>query len=183
MTKVSSSPERNTFQKEGYIERCREKGEIPNPNYLEMYESWRKQDENNLVDPNWQKDNMEFDLRSTDWILAKVRANDTYAQNLYAAMCNMQFQKIDVWPILKNERWSCSWRHAGGIIADMQEKGDYIDWYCSGIGTQDQGYGLGSVTPEPDPNGRTYVPESTVTEEIEQDLRKLGWMPVEWEDL
>ncbi len=65
----------------------------------------------------------------------------------------------------------------------MQEKGDYIDWYCSGIGTQDQGYGLGSVTPEPDPNGRTYVPESAVTEEIEQDLRKLGWMPVEWGDI
>ena len=182
MTKVSKSSERNTFQKEGYIERCLEKGKEPDPKILAMYDSWSTQDAANAIDPEWQKDNLEFDLRSTDWILAKVRANDTYAQNLYAAMCNMQFQKIDVWPILKNERWSCSWRSAGGIIADMQEKGDYIDWYCSGIGTKDKGYGLAAIMPETDPDGRTYVPEGTVTDEIEEDLRKLGWMPVEWED-
>jgi hypothetical protein len=94
----------------------------------------------------------------------------------------MEFQKIDTWPILKNERWSCSWRHAGGIIADMQEKGDYIDWYCSGIGSQDSGYGLDNKVPELEEDGRTYVPEGVVTEEIDCDLRKLGWMPVEYED-
>jgi len=182
MTKVSSSPERNTFQKEGYVKRCEEKGETPNPNYLEMYKSWSDQDEANLVDPEWQRDNMEFDLRSTDWILAKVRSSDNYAQNLYAAMCNMQFQKIEPWPILKNERWSASWRSAGGIIADMQGKGDYIDWYCSGIGSQDDGYGLSHNKPVTDCDGRNYVPEGTVTEEIDNDLRKLGWMPVEWQD-
>jgi len=77
-------------------------------------------------------------------------------------MCNRDFQKLDTWPILKNERWSCSWRHAGGIIADMQEKGDYIDWYCSGI-----------TSPEVDPDG--YVAESVVTDEIREDLKKLGW--------
>lgn len=182
MTEISKSPERNTFQKEGYVKRCEEKGEIPNPNYLEMYKSWNEQDEANLVDPEWQKDNMEFDLRSTNWILEKARASDNYAQNLYAAMCNMQFQKIDVWPILKNERWSASWRHAGGIIADMQGKGDYIDWYCSGIGSKEDGYGLSHNKPVTDSDGRCYVPEGTVTEEIDKDLRKLGWMPVEWED-
>jgi hypothetical protein len=182
MTEVSKSSERNTFQKQGYIERCQEKGKEPDPKMIAMYDNWNIQDADNIANPEWQRDNMEFDLRSTDWILEKVRANDTYAQNLYAAMCNMQFQKIDVWPILKNERWSCSWRHAGGIIADMQEKGDYIDWYCSGIGNTDQGYGLTAVMPETDNCGRAYVPEGTVTEEIDQDLRKLGWMPVEWED-
>jgi hypothetical protein len=180
MTKPASSPDRHTFQKEGYIKRCEEEGKEPNPDYVNMYKTFREQDEANLVDPVWQKDNMEYDLRSTDWILEKVRDNDIYAQNLYAAMCNMQFQRIDVWPILKNERWSCSWRHAGGIIADMQEKGDYIDWYCSGIGNADQGYGLAAVMPETDPDGRTYVSEGTVTDEIRADLLKLGWLPVEW---
>jgi hypothetical protein len=173
MTKISKSPERNTFQKEGYIKRCKEEGEEPNPDYVSMYESWREQDEANLINPEWQKDNMEYDLRSTEWILAKVRASDTYAQNLYAAMCNMQFIKNEVWPVLKDQRWSCSWRHAGGIIADMQEKGDYIDWYCSGIG--------GGLTME-DGKPRGYVPEGVVTEEIREDLRKLGWTPVEWEE-
>jgi hypothetical protein len=179
---VNSSPDRHTFQKEGYLKRCEEKGQDPNPNYLEMYESWRNEDAEKIEDPSWQKDNMEYDLRSTKWICDKVKANNNYAQNLYAAMCNMQFQKLDVIPILKEQRWSCSWRHAGGIVADMQEKGDYIDWYCSGIGSRDQGYGLAAVMPETDPDGRTYVPEATVTEEIRIDLQQLGWVPVEWKD-
>ena len=128
----------------------------------------------NLVDPTWQKNNMEYDLRTCEPILKKVRASDTYAQNLYAAMCNMQFQQIEVWPILKNERWSCSWRHAGGIIADMREQGDYIDWYCSGIG---EGLGNG------DADGvKNYVSEGVVTEEIKADLKELGWIPMEWKD-
>jgi len=182
MTEVSKSPERHTFQQDGYVKRCEEKGEEPNPEYVRMYQTLRDLDEANLVNPEWQRDNMEYDLRSTAWILDKVRASDNYAQNLYAAMCNMQFQKIEPWPILKNERWSASWRHAGGIIADMQGKGDYIDWYCSGIGSQDDGYGLSHDKPVTDSDGRNYVPEGTVTEEIDADLRKLGWMPVEWED-
>jgi hypothetical protein len=181
-SKINSSPERHTFQKEGYIKRCEEKGEEPNPDYINMYKTFREQDEENLVDPAWQKDNMEYDLRSTKWICDKVKANDNYAQNLYAAMCNMQFQKLAVMPILKDQRWSCSWRHAGGIIADMREEGDYIEWYCSGIGSQDQGYGLAAVMPETDPDGRTYVPEGHVTDEIRVDLQQLGWVAVPWDD-
>ena len=180
--KINSSPERHTFQKEGYIKRCEEQGNLPNPDYVEMYKTWREQDEANLVDPVWQKDNMEYDLRSAKWICDKVKASDNYAQNLYAAMCNMQFQKLDVMPILKDQRWSCSWRHAGGIVADMCEKGDYIDWYCSGIGNFDNGYGLDGTVPKLDDDGRTYVSESHVTDEIKEDLKKLGWVPVEWEE-
>ena len=182
MTKVSKSPERHTFQQEGYIKRCEEKGEEPNPDYVNMYKTFREQDEANLVDTAWQRDNMEYDLRSTEWICNKVKASDNYAQNLYAAMCNMQFVKNDVWPVLKDQRWSCSWRHSGGIIADMQEKGDYIDWYCSGIGNKEQGFGLDGFTPTPDLDGRDYVPEGIITDEIRADLVKLGWIPTEWED-
>ena len=180
--KVASSPERHTFQKEGYIKRCEEKGEEPNPDYVEMYKTWQEQDEENLVDPAWQKDNMEYDLRSAKWICDKVKDSENYAQNLYAAMCNMEFQKLDVIPILKDQRWSASWRHAGGIIADMREKGDYIDWYCSGIGNKEAGFGLDGYTPTPDPDGRDYVPEGVVTEEIKMDLKQLGWIAIEWKE-
>lgn len=176
MTKVASSPERHTFQKEGYVKRCVEEGKEPNPNYVNMFKTWREQDEENLVDPKWQQNNMEYDLRSTVWICDKVKANDNYAQNLYAAICNRQFQKLDVLPVLKDERWSASWRSAGGIIADMQEKGDYIDWYCSGIGNDDTGYGL-DYRP-----ASGYVPESVVTEEIRGDLKQLGWIVLDEED-
>jgi hypothetical protein len=117
---------------------------------------------------------MEYDLRSSKELCDKVKASDTYAQNLYAAMCNNDFQKCETWPILANDTWSCSWRHAGGIIADMQEKGDYIDWYCSGIGT-----GLGNG----DGDGtKGYVGESVVTDEIKDDLTQLGWLVVESND-
>ena len=166
MTKISSSPDRHTFQEEGYVKRCEEKGEDPNENYLNLFKSYRQQDEENMVNPAWQKDNLEYDLRSTEWILEKVRASDSYAQNLYAAMCNNEFQKLDVWPILKDQRWSASWRGAGGIVADMREEGDYIDWYCSGI-MQEGHYIEG------------YAPESVVTNEIREDLKKLGWIVVD----
>jgi hypothetical protein len=182
MTKISKSPDRHTFQAENYVKRCEEKGEEPNEGYLNIYKSARQQDDENMVNPEWQKDNLEYDLRSTDWILEKVRNNDNYAQNLYAAMCNNDFIKREMWPILKDQRWSCSWRHSGGIIADMQEKGDYIDWYCSGIGNKEAGYGLDHYEPTPDPDGRDYVPEGVVTEEIENDLYTLGWLVVKYKD-
>jgi hypothetical protein len=173
MTKISKSPDRNTFQMNNYIKRREEQGLEPLEEYIEMFKTWKEQDEKNIVDPAWQKDNMEYDLRTTDWILEKVRAKESYAQNLYAAMCNNDFQKLDVMPILKDQRWSCSWRSAGGIIADMRQEGDYIDWYCSGIGSDDQGYGLDSR------DGGDYVAESVVTDEIREDLKQLGWVVVD----
>jgi hypothetical protein len=180
---ISKSPDRQTFQKEGYIKRCKEKGEEPNADYIEMYKTWREQDNENMVNADWQKNNMEYDLRSTNWILEKVRGDDVYAQNLYAAMCNNDFQRLDTWPILKGETWSCSWRHAGGIIADMQEKGDYIDWYCSGI-QNNEDYTeewFTKATEEEIKHAKqlmAFVPESLVTNEIADDLERLGWAVV-----
>jgi hypothetical protein len=174
--KVASSPERNTFQLESARKRAAEDGkEVPEV-YVKFWTTAKEQDAANLVDPEWQQDNLEYDLRSTEWICDKVKASDSYAQNLYAAMCNQEFQKLEVMPILKDQRWSCSWRHAGGIVADMLGKGDYIDWYCSGIGGGDEPDVYSNA---PDLARKKYVPEGTVTEEIEQDLKRLGWKPVE----
>ena len=184
---ISSSPERHTFQKEGYIKRCEEKGEEPNPDYINMYKTWREQDQANIVDPEWQKDNMEYHLRSTQWIIDKVKSDEVYAQHLYASMCNNDFTKNDVIPILTEKRWSCSWRHAGGIIADMQEKGDYIDWYCSGIRDakildDDEFRALTKEQQESYIQGKKFVPEGCVTDEIRQDLLKLGWIVIDNEE-
>lgn len=148
-------------------------------NMEEYYSSMREKEE----ELEWQKDNMEYDLRTTDWILAKVRANDNYAQNLYAAMCNNDFRRNDVWPILSNKTWSCSWRYAGGIIADMQQKGDYIDWYCSGIVNEASDEEFQQMTKEQQETYLNYknnfVGESVVTDEIREDLLKLGWTVLE----
>ena len=176
MTKINSSPQRHTFQVEGAIKRAEEKGEEPNQAYIDMWEQIKIDEAKKIHDPKWQKNNMEYDLRASKEMCDKVKESDNYAQNLYAAMCNMEWQSREFWQELKGETWGCSWRHAGGIVADMQEKGDYIDWYCSGIGNAELGNGLTGA------DGTRYVPEGTVTEEIKLDLNQLGWRPVPYKD-
>lgn len=176
---MNSSPERGTFHRRCAVDRAVEDGRDPSADEdvqrafdieLMIRDSQKAREAN----PEWQKNNLEYDLRNTPWICDKVKASDTYAQNLYAALCNQDWQKNDVWPLLKGETYSCSWRYAGGIVADMQEKGDYINWYCSGIG---EGLGNGDAD-----GTKGYVGESVVTDEIREDLLKLGWIPKEWND-
>jgi hypothetical protein len=122
---------------------------------------------------------LDQEIAATPELVAKIKSREDYAQNLYAAFCNMRWQKTEVMPILKDELWSVSWRGAGGVVAELREQGDYLDWYCSGMGglawyeTEDQDQWMVD---------KKYVPESTVTDEIKEDLRRLGWHPVPWED-
>ena len=183
---ISRSPDRDTFQVEILIEKV-DSGKTTVEHAEEMIDIFKtsRQLQLELEETNdWKIDNMEYDLRSTQWILDKVKNDDAYAQNLYAAMCNNDFTKNDVWPILTEKRWSCSWRHAGGIIADMQEKGDYIDWYCSGIRDNnilddEEFYALTKEQQEYYIQAKKYVPESVVTDEIRADLLKLGWIVID----
>jgi hypothetical protein len=175
MSDIAKSPDRHTFQRNNYVRRMTEQGRLDDPHVQRMikfYTDWAARAAEQEQDPAWQENNLEWDLRTTDWVIEKCRS-DVYAQNLYAALCNMQWQKREVIPILKDEYWSCSWRSAGGIVADIQGKGDYIDWYCSGIRdtSWDEEENAASYT-------KGYVPEGTVTEEIENDMYVLGWMPV-----
>jgi len=167
---ISKSPDRHTFQKEGYVKRMEEKGEPVNEDYLDYFQKILEDDKRKFDDPKQRESNLEYDLLTTDWMLEKVRTSDVYAQNLYAAMCNASWRSKKFWPTLKEQDWSCSWRYAGGIIADMRQQGDYIDWYCSGIR---------NTTIEDEESEywkeRKYVAEGVVTEEIEQDLDRLGW--------
>lgn len=99
------------------------------------------------------KPNLELDLMKSDEIANKCIYSEIYSQNLYAALCNNRF-------FYGNEEWTCSWRFAGGIVADLRDKGeDYMNWYCSGISTKEG-----------------YVSEGVVTEEVSLDLMKLGWI-------
>ena len=167
---LSTSPERGVWQIACLEERLSQ-GKTTETHVQEMqelYQTWRQQQLDREQDPEWQQNNLEYDLRSCDWIIAKVRGNESYAQNLYAAMCNRNFRQNQVWPQLKNQTWSCSWRYAGGIVADMRGQGDYIDWYCSGIRGD-----VGIEGPDPFPD---YVSEGHVTDQIRQDLFSLGWL-------
>ena len=185
MSKISKSPDRHSFQKEGYVKRMEETGEPVNEDYLDWFEKIIDDHKRKFEDPQSRVNNMEYDLLTTDWILEKVRTRDDYAQNLYAAMCNNEFIPLEIVPILRQDPekdyWGASWRSAGGIIADMQQKGDYIDWYCSGIRD------VGEYASENEDKELTeeqlarleitknYVPEGCITDEIRNDLQRLGW--------
>lgn len=187
---TSRSPQRHSFQREGYVKRCKENGEEPDQDYLEMFQQILEQEDRKWDDPNAKKNNLEYDLLTNPWILEKARADEAYAQNIYAALCNNGFIKLDVIPILKEEEWSCSWRYAGGIVADMRQEGDYIDWYCSGIRdsspldeedrqklTEEQINRVENVCSK-------FAPEGKITKEIREDFQKLGWVPAkggDWE--
>ena len=175
---MNKSPERGTFRSQCSIEDAVAAGQDPDTDEdvqraLEIELMVNDAKAQREADERWRENNLEYDLRSTKWICDKAKASDTYAQNIYAALCNQDWQKNEVWPLLKGETYSCSWRYAGGIVADMREKGDYIDWYCSGI------RGEQGIDYEPP---LTFVSEGTVTEEIREDFFKLGWIPVDDHD-
>ncbi len=123
------------------------------------------------------------DIYRDDEVLNKIRTRDDYAQNLYAAWCNMQWCPKELWPTLRQDPdkdlWTASWRGAGGIISRFRKQGDYMDWYCSGMGgvaTYDLKEGDAYMA------RMKYVPEGTITDEIATDLDRLGWFPVPYDD-
>jgi hypothetical protein len=107
--------------------------------------------------------NLERDIRSTAWIISKVQHHEIYAQNLYAALCNNQYVPKDVWGILSNIRWDCTWSYAADIIADIRNDESYMDWYCSGTGFMGTDF-------------TGFVEESYVTPEVESDFKSIGWL-------
>lgn len=103
--------------------------------------------------------NLEFDLKTSQEIKVKCKSSYRYSQALYAALCNNSWCPNNTLSILKNEEWYCTWRMAGAIVAEIADDGhDYLNFYCSG-----------SLDGE-------FVPEGTVTDEIREDLRELGWV-------
>lgn len=182
---MNRSPTRNEFRTKMYIDSlAKDPLNESAKDMIEYYEDHNRQDKDREIDLEWRKDNLEYDLRTTEWIIEKAKSDNVYAQHLYAAICNNEFQRNDVWPILTGKKWGCSWRHAGAIIADMREQGDYMDWYCTGIQSDEP------IDDEVFQNmddhqrreffeAKAYVSESVVTDEIREDLFKLGWIVIQ----
>jgi hypothetical protein len=164
MTAVSKSPDKFSFRVKAYLNTCLRDNREPIKEYLDFLEKAKKTDMEKFDNHDVNEPNLEYDLLTTDWILEKARSSKRYSQNLYAALCNNDFVKNEVWPLLQDRYCSYSWRYAGGIIADMRQEGDYIDWYCSSYTKGNENW--------------DGVLEGTVTEEIENDLHKLGWLLV-----
>ena len=86
---------------------------------------------------------LEVDLMSSARI-AELVQDRRFAENLYRALCNTRWFR-------NGKEWGCTWRMAGGVVADLRDRGEeYTDFYCSGG-------------------------EGTVTAEIATELAALGW--------
>lgn len=82
--------------------------------------------------------------------LMNLIADETFAKNLYASLCNTQWVK-------DTYTFSASFRYAGGLVAFLRNEKhglneDYLDFYMSGS-------------------------EGKVFPEVEESLQKLGWKP------
>lgn len=178
---IARSPERGTFSLRNYQEKIKLNPEdSASQQMIDWHLDFRKNQELREQTVEWQTDNLEYDLRTNEDLCLKAKHNEQFAQNLYAAMCNNEFIKNQPWNILQDKRWSCSWRHAGGIISDMIQSGDYIDWYCSGIlnDISDEEYSQMSKTEQERYIWvkNNYVSESYITDEVRDELHKLGWI-------
>lgn len=89
--------------------------------------------------------------------LSEKLMDDSYAQALYAALCNVIWVHKET-----SEQYSCTWRYAGELIAGLRDVGEnYLDFYCSGFSGND-------------------MPEGLVRKDIEEDLGELGWYPTQY---
>jgi len=100
-----------------------------------------------------------FDDMMADRRLRELVKDTAWAHKLYSALCNSQWQPMEVMDILRDTTWSASWRTSGGMVADLRDcNEDYMDWYCSGH----EGY---------------------VHPDIQAELARLGWVCVLKDDV
>lgn len=89
---------------------------------------------------------LEFDLQT---LSARLRADDTFAVEVYCALCNTDWRHDD------GTEWHGSWRYSAGLVATLRGRGeDYLRFYCSGLR-----------------DGR----EGTVSDRVADAMAKLGW--------
>lgn len=144
--KFRTSPEKGSFWQQ-YLDKAVADGRISKEAYIQFCESNNRNKSSGMNLSNEFK--LENDLRSNEYIRNKCLNSEQYCEDLYAGLCNNEFTKDSI-------VCSYSWRTCGGIIADILEKGDYIDWYLSGN-------------------------EGVLSKEIKDDLELLGWKPVQEE--
>jgi hypothetical protein len=68
---------------------------------------------------------LERDLGLSPRIRGLVRS-ELFAALLYGSLCNTTWRHAETGTL-----WRCSWRQAGGIVAELRCEGSYLDWYCS----------------------------------------------------
>ncbi len=100
----------------------------------------------------------------------KMRSDREYATDVYRALCNMRWRVVGfvgfgwksyIKAVFFGRKsgllYSCSWRYAGGLVAEIRNFGeDYLDFYCSGG-------------------------EGRITREVKRDFKRMGFVPFKFD--
>lgn len=93
----------------------------------------------------------DFETAFREALFSRLADRD-FAEDAYRCLCNVEWRHED------GSRYSCSWRYAGGLIAELRDHNeDYMDFYCSGQ-------------------------EGSVREDIAELMAARGWTPFEEEN-
>ena len=82
MLKISKSPDRMTFQQERSVNQLEdptstEEQKANAQAHIDLWAKWRAEADSKELTPEWQENNMEYDLRTCEPMLNKVRSSDT----------------------------------------------------------------------------------------------------------
>jgi hypothetical protein len=77
----------------------------------------------------------EFLQALTEEFQEEMKSSDKLCQEIWSALTNIMWTSED-----DLDMFSCSFRYAGGLIAGIIGRGDYMDWTFSGS--------VGKVTPD-----------------------------------
>ncbi len=85
---MNRSRQRGTFHSQCRIEDAVAEGQDPDKDEdvqraLELERMINEAKAQREADERWKKNNLEYDLRSTEWICDKAKASEAYAQNIY----------------------------------------------------------------------------------------------------
>jgi len=99
---------------------------------------------------------LEAALKSDAAFLERVKDLD-FAKTVYATFCNRE------WINGSGDRWSCSWRYAGGLVAEARDEGeDYLDFYLDDLAG----------------DGRLPSNAAALDGEFLAILKRLGWSEI-----
>ena len=105
-----------------------------------------------------------------DSIVIAYLRDEEIAVQFYSALCNMRWKKdnflshdeklVNKLKGIDPDVWSCSWRAAGGYIANIRnthynKNEGYLDFYCRGD-------------------------EGVITPLVEECFDRMGWVPYPW---
>jgi hypothetical protein len=107
------------------------------------------------LDTQGYKETVESNVVFHDLIrrtVLKYLDSEEKKTQIYNALCNI------VWYNPKQlVQYSCSWRYAGGLVANVEKSKDYLDYYCSDN-------------------------EGEVESWIEEEFNKENWFPAKYND-